>query len=252
MLPGVDDVSASPDPTSTRDTPAAPARRGLGPAGPVALVATVWPILGSVTMVSVAPFAAPWLRAQGPAGVAYFVTVLALLGAIAFAPTNIACVVAGWVFGFRAGYPAILGATVVGATLCYGVARTLAGPRVAATFNAHPKWELVRRALVEASPSKTLWLVALLRLSPVLPFGTTNVLMSTTRVPLPTYVAGTMLGLAPRMAVLVLAAAGSERLDLRAGAGWPLLIAGILATALCVVVMAFVGKRALDRATRQV
>ena len=211
----------------------------------------MWPIVGSVAVVSVAPFLAPWLRAQGPAGVGYFVAALALLGAIAFAPTYTTAAVAGWTFGFQAGFPAMLAATLVGATLCYAVARRLAGARVAATFAAHPKSELVRRALAEASRLKTLWLVTLLRLSPVLPFGTTNVLLATTRVPLGVYVAGTLLGLAPRVALVTLAAAGTERLDLSAAESWPLLGLGIGATALCIVVFAVAGKRALDRATRQ-
>lgn len=217
----------------------------------MAVIATVWPILGSVVVVSVAPFVAPSLRAQGPAGVGYFVAALAVLGAVAFAPTYTTAAVAGWTFGFRVGFPALIAATLIGATLCYAIARRLAGARVTATFEAHPKWELVRRALAEASRPKTLWLVTLLRLSPVLPFGTTNVLLATTRVPFTVYVAGTLLGLAPRVALVTLAAAGTERLDLSAAESWPLLGLGIGATAMCIVVFAVVGRRALDRATRQ-
>ena len=235
------------EPPATTSAPA----RGLGRSAPVAVVATVWPIIGSVVVVSVAPFVAPWLRAQGPAGVGYFVAALALLGAIAFAPTYTTAALAGWTFGFAAGFPAMLIATLVGSVVCYGLAHRLAGSRVATTFAQNPKWEVVRRALAEASRLKTLWLVTLLRLSPVLPFGTTNVLLATTRVPPGVYVAGTLLGLAPRIALVTLAAAGTERLDLSAAESWPLLGLGIGATAVCIVALAVAGKRALDRATRQ-
>jgi uncharacterized membrane protein YdjX (TVP38/TMEM64 family) len=242
----VSESNGTPDATMT---PMASAR-GLDRAGPVAIVATLWPILGSVTVVSTAPFVAPWLKSHGSAGVACLVAALVVLGAIAFAPTVATSAVAGWAFGFRVGFPAVLVGTLLGATLCYATARRLAGRQVAATFAEHPRWEAVRRSLVEASRWKTLWLVTLLRLSPVLPFGTTNVLLATTRVRPPVYVAGTLLGLAPRVGLIVLAAAGTERLDLSAAESWPLFVGGIAATALCIVVFAIAGKRALDRATR--
>jgi uncharacterized membrane protein YdjX (TVP38/TMEM64 family) len=216
----------------------------------VALVATGLSVLGSVATVTAAPVVAPWLREQGPAGVAYFVAAFAALGAVALAPTYSTSIVAGWTFGFGVGFPVVLAGTVAGAALCYGTARWAAGARVAAAFAAHPRWEVVRRAFVEAGAVKTLWLVVLLRLSPVLPFGTTNVLLSTTRVPLGTYVLGTLLGLAPRTGLIALAAAGAEQLDLRAADSWWLLAAGAVATVACIVTFAVLGKRALDRATR--
>ena len=247
----MDDVTATAPPIPPRNrAPEGSASRGLGRAGPVAVVATVWPIFGTVVTASAAPFVAPWLRAQGPAGVAYFVVAISVLGAIAFAPTYATSLVAGWTFGFRAGFPAILGGAVIGALACYAAARRVAGERVAATFHDHPKWEHVRRAFVESSRAKTLWLVALLRLSPVLPFGTTNVLLATTGVPLPTYVAGTILGLAPRTGLVTLAAASAGRLDPSLAESWPALVLGISATAACIVLFAVAGKRALDRATR--
>ena len=226
-----------------------PPHRGLGRAGPVAVVATVWPILGSVTVVALAPFVAPWLREQGSAGVGYFVVTLALLGAVAFAPTNATAAVAGWAFGFVTGWLAMLAATIVGAVACYGAARTLAGKRVAETFREHPKWELVRRAFVEASLLKTFWLVALLRLSPVLPFGTTNILLATTGVRLAVYVAGTLIGLAPRAALVTFAAARTEQFDPAADSGVLLLATGLAATLVCLMVLVVLGRRALRRAT---
>lgn len=242
--PAADDAAAR---TASLANNAQP--RGLGRAGPVAVFATAWPILGSVTTAASAPILAPWLRAQGAAGVGYFAAAIALLGAVAFAPTYATAVVAGWTFGFRVGFPAVLAGTLLGAAVCHAAARRVAGPRVAATFRDHPRWEVVRRALVEASPLKTLWLVLLLRLSPVLPFGTTNILLATTGVRLPTYLAGTLLGLAPRTALVTLAAAGAERLDLGAARSWPLLALGVAATAGCIVLFAVFGKRALSRAT---
>ena len=102
--------------------------------------------------------------------------------------------------------------------------------RVHGVFEDHPKWDLVRRALAEEKPLKTLWIVFLMRLSPVLPFGTTNVLMATTGVPLPLYIVGTMLGLMPRMGLVALAAAQAETFDFDSAESWWMLGFGLVAT----------------------
>jgi uncharacterized membrane protein YdjX (TVP38/TMEM64 family) len=223
----------------------------LGRSGPVAFWAIVLPVSGSLAAVAVGPLIAPWLRGQGWWGVALFTVTFAALGAVALAPTYSTSILAGWTFGFRVGFAAVIVGTVTGAVLGYLLARRVAKDRVASTFAAHPKADIVRRALAEERPLKTLWIVFLLRLSPVLPFGTTNVLMATTGVPLAIYFVGTVLGLAPRLALVALAAAGAENLDFDSAKSWWALAAGAAVTGLCIVVLAVVGKHALNRATRQ-
>ena len=225
-------------------------KKGLGRATPVAIFATVLPITGSVAVLVLGPLMAHWLRAQGIWGVFIFTVAFAILGALALAPTYSTSIIAGWTFGFALGFPAVVIGTVGGAVMCYAGARRWALERVHATFEDHPKWEVIRRALTEETALKTLWIVFLMRLSPVLPFGTTNVLMATTGVPLSIYVFGTILGLMPRMAIVALAAAGAENLDFQKGESWWVLGFGLLATGVCIVVIAMIGKRALERATR--
>lgn len=229
----------------------APKGKGLGRATPVAVVATVLPITGSLTVLAIGPFLALWLRDQGLWGVFIFTIAFAILGALALAPTYSTSLIAGWTFGFTLGFPAVVVGTVGGAVLCYVAARKWASARVQSTFRDHPRWEVIRRALAEETALKTLWIVFLMRLSPVLPFGTTNVLMATTGVPMPIYIFGTLLGLMPRMALIALAAAGAENLDFSRGESWWLMGFGLLATGVCIVVIAVMGKRALERATGQ-
>ncbi len=225
-------------------------RTALGRSGPVALIAIALPVGGSLVTVAAGPLVAPWLRGQGWWGVAVFTVTFAVLGALALAPTYSTSVLAGWAFGFRVGFPAVIVGTVTGATVGYLLARRVAKDRVESTFADHPKWDVVRRALAAERPLKTLWIVFLMRLSPVLPFGTTNVLMATTGVPLTIYVAGTLLGLAPRMGLVAIAAAGAETLDFTTAQSWWVLAGGLAATGTCVVVLAVIGKHALNRATR--
>lgn len=247
------DVGAPPAPPRDARHSPRPFRRfiqKIGPAGPVALIATVLPIAGSIGVLTLGPLAAYWLRGHGTGGAVVFTLSFMFLGAVALAPTYTTSMIAGWAFGFRVGFPAVLIGTVGGALLCYVAARRLAADRVASSFEHHPKWEVVRRALVEETAGKTLWIVFLLRLSPVLPFGTTNVLLATTRVRVWIYTLGTILGLVPRLGLVAMAAAGAERLDFASADSWWMLAGGLLATGLFILVMAVVGKRALDRATR--
>lgn len=221
--------------------------RPLGRAAPVAAIATVVPIIGALTLPGVGLMVAPWLRAHGWAGVVMLMISLASLGALTLSPTYTSSLVAGWTFGFARGLLAATVGLVAGAILCYLLARRMARERVAETFAQYPKWEIVRRALVEEKALKALWIVFLLRLSPVLPFGTTNVLLATTGVPLRIYALGTVLGLTPRMALVALAGARAERLDFDSPQSWWVLAGGLVATGVCVLVLALIGKRALDR-----
>ena len=243
------------DSTTTTPAPDKPPRArfgsALGRSGPVALIAIALPVSGSLAAVAVGPLIAPWLRGQGWWGVVLFVVAFIVLGGLALVPTYSTSLIAGWTFGFRVGFPAVVIGTVGGAVMGYLVARRVAQRRVDETFAQHPKWDVVRRALAEERPLKTLWIVFLLRLSPVLPFGTTNILMATTGVPLTIYFAGTVLGLMPRLGLVALAAAGAESLDFASAESWWMLAGGAVATGICIVVLAVVGKHALERATRQ-
>ena len=247
-----DAAAENPAPDTPADSPPAPApaHKGLGRAAPVAVVATALPIIGSLSVMALGPLMAYWLREQGIWGVFIFTVAFAILGALALAPTYTTSIMAGWTFGFALGFPAVVIGTVGGAVLCYISARKLAAERVHETFVHHPKWEVIRRALTEETPLKTLWIVFLMRLSPVLPFGTTNIMMATCGVPMPIYIVGTLLGLIPRLALIALAAAGAEHLDFSRGESWWLLIGGLAATAVAIFVMAVMGKHALERATR--
>src|SRR5918993_5532153 len=142
-------------------TPApAPAhpRRGLGRAAPVAVFATVLPICGSLATVAVGPLVAPWLREQGFRGVVIFTVAFAVLGFLMLATTYSTSIIAGWTFGFAWGFPAVTIGTLVGAISCYLVAKWLAEERVGSVFGDHPKWDIVRRALMTDRPLNTLWI----------------------------------------------------------------------------------------------
>src|SRR5438874_2619786 len=77
-----------------------------------------------------------------------------------------------------------------------------------------PRWEIGRQALIRRNTRKTIRIILPLRLSPLLPFETTNVLLAMTGVrPVP-FIVGTMLGIAPRAAAMVWAGAAMRKLEL--------------------------------------
>jgi uncharacterized membrane protein YdjX (TVP38/TMEM64 family) len=224
--------------------------REIGPAGPMALVATCLPAIGGIIMFSVAAEVVPWLHHHPALGWIVFVVAFAVFGGFALVPTWANSIIGGWTYKFALGFPSVMLGLTGAAMIGYALAHRIAGDRVEKAIAEHRKWEIVKEALVGGSTMRTIWVIFLLRLSPLLPFETTNVLLATTGVkPLP-FLIGTILGVMPRTAAIVLAAASAEKLDLHQTAGWKMLGIGLFLTVCGAVIITVIGKHALDRATR--
>ena len=163
-------------------------------------------------------------------------------------PTYVNAILGGWTFKFSIGLPAVLFGLLGSATISYLLVRWIVGHRVSNAIQEHPKWQVVRDALIGGSNLKVAGVIALIRLSPVLPFETTNVLLASCEVKLAPFLLGTMLGVAPRTLAIVFLAAHARKLDLAAAGGWWLLIVGILVTIAIVALMAVISRHALKRA----
>jgi uncharacterized membrane protein YdjX (TVP38/TMEM64 family) len=218
----------------------------------MAVIATVLPLAGAAVLVAFAARLAPWLRDQGLFGMAGFVAAFSVLGGLALVPTWANSILGGWVYHrFIIGFPIVMAGLGGAAIISYGLARLFGGHRVEDLIHRHRKWEVVRQALIGRGPLRTTWLVILVRLSPLLPFETTSVLLAVTGVrPLP-FLIGTLIGIAPRCAAIVMAATGAEHLDLHARGGKWMLLAGAAATVAGAAIIALISKHALARATRK-
>ena len=112
-----------------------------------------------------------------------------------------------------------------------------------------PKWRAVRDALASGGFGKEVLVVALVRLAPIAPFSLTNVVMAAAQVrPLP-YALGTLLGMAPRTAVLVFAASRVASADAPLAEEPWLLAAGAVATVAVVLALGWIGKKGLAQVT---
>jgi uncharacterized membrane protein YdjX (TVP38/TMEM64 family) len=229
--------------------------RRLGPTGPLALLATFGPPLGTAALVWKATAISAFLKAQGPAGVILYTGAFALLAGLALLPTYAQAILGGYVFGLGLGIPAALTGFLGGALIGYLIADRASGGRVMALMDEHPRWRLVRDALVGVDRQghglwRTMAIVALIRLPPNSPFAITNLVMASVKVPLLPFLFGTVVGLSPRTIAAVYLGSTLKTLtgeSLRSAGGRWVLIAGVVTTIIVILVIGRLAQRALTR-----
>ena len=209
------------------------------------------PPVGGTALIASLPWITPHLtkNAVAPVACGAFFT---LLAGLAILPTAVLSVFAGYAFGFAHGLPVAM-AGYTGATLvAYFLSGRIAGGRVTTLIEEYPRWHAVHAALLGGAFGKVFTVVTLLRLGPVPPFAMTNYALGATRVSLPPLVLGTVLGIIPRTAAMVSLAAGVKEFNAEglhsAEAPW-LVALGVVGTLVCMVVLTWWAKRALDRVT---
>jgi uncharacterized membrane protein YdjX (TVP38/TMEM64 family) len=235
---------------------AASALRALGPTGLLGIAWTAAPaVCGTLLLAALGPLS-EWLLYHRPLGLALYTVVFVLGAGLGFLPTYAQSILGGWVFGVGLGLPAALLGFTGGGLLGYRVARRVSRDRVLALIETNPKARAIRDALVGRSPWRTVLIVTLLRLPPNSPFALTNLVMATTGVPLPAFLAGTFLGMLPRTAVAVALAAaaastGAEDIQTFVRHRGPvLLLAGIVGGMAVLGVVGAIARRALRRVAR--
>lgn len=191
------------------------------------------------------------VAALGPAGVVAYAAVYAV-AVVLFVPGSVLTLAAGFVFGLLWGVVAVWCGATVGAAMAFLVARYLARRRVAAWAQKNPRYAAMDRAIGEQG-----WkIVALLRLSPLVPFSLSNYLYGLTAVRFWPYVAASAVAMLPGTVLYVyLGVIGKAGLEAAAGARTarsPLetaaLIVGLAATGLATWYVSHIARRALERA----
>jgi len=204
-----------------------------------ALLATAWyflPLREGLTAVQ------ERLAELGPWGVVLFEAVFVLC-VVALVPGSVLSVTAGLTYGMW-GAPLAIGGATLGGAIAFLIARHFARDRVAAWLLVHPHIEAVAEAVDEEG-----WrVVALVRLSPLLPFNMQNYLFGITRIPFGQYIVATLLGIAPGTAFDVyIGSLGNLSVKDHSPGEWAIVGAGVAATAALVWLVARKAKRHLDR-----
>jgi uncharacterized membrane protein YdjX (TVP38/TMEM64 family) len=221
--------------------------RSLGQLGPLALAATLLPPLGTAVLIGTIQQSSAWLRANDVLGLVVFVTAFAVCGGFALLPTYTPALVGGWAFGFWTGLAASMAGFAGAAAIGFGVARRVSGDRLVEVLGRHPRGLAVHDAFVQSGFLKALLVVALVRLPPNSPFALSTVGLAASRVGLAPFLAGTMVGIAPRALAAVVVGAGLARLDLAHPARSGHLLIGIATTLAVVGSLGWMAGRALRR-----
>lgn len=208
------------------------------------------PATGAALVIASVDTWLPVLQSRAEATPAWLFLATAVLTGLSLLPSHVASLICGFVAGAWAGTAIAIAGSAAAACLGYALARLLIGDRVARLVAARPRAAAVFAALVAQRARERLVLVALLRLSPVMPFAATNLLMAAARVPFGTFQWGSTLGLLPRVTALAWAGAGLARLATAGTLGPWWLAAGVVATGLALWLIGRIVGAALRSARR--
>ena len=166
-----------------------------------------------------------------------------------FVPGWILTLVAGAVYGLAAGTVIVSLASTTGAALAFLIARYVARDRVRRHVERSPKLAAVDEAIGEKG-----WrVVALLRLSPAIPFNLQNYLYGVTAIRFGPYVMASWLAMLPGTFLYVylgsVGAAAAESDQESESWRWALRIVGLLATVAVTLYVARVAQRAIREKT---
>ncbi|MFT7679383.1 MAG: putative membrane protein YdjX (TVP38/TMEM64 family), partial [Planctomycetota bacterium] len=181
----------------------------------------------------------------GAAQIPIFLLLTAVLSAFSLMPTHAASLLCGMTFGIGPGTVMALVGIAMAAALGFATLRFFLRDKAVEALSHHPRAEAIHRELSQGHYLRTIALLALIRLSPAMPFATTNLLMSTTGIHILPFVIGSILGLAPRVIAVVWIGSSLTELDLSQAADRRLLILGLVATVVVLGILRKVSKRGL-------
>jgi uncharacterized membrane protein YdjX (TVP38/TMEM64 family) len=177
-------------------------------------------------------------------GLLYVAAVLTLL------PGSALTLVAGALFGLAGGTILASLASTTGAALAFLIGRYLARHRIQALLSRYPKFDAIDTAISESD-----WkIVALLRLSPAVPFNLQNYLYGLTGIRFWPYLLTSWLAMLPTTFLYAylgdlgregLQAAAGDAKRSRSAAEWAMLIMGLLATVVVTVYLTWLARKAL-------
>lgn len=218
--------------------------RGLGPAGPWLLFAGGGPLLGFFICTVTYETWLPWFGLDATSVLVFGVSG-SVLAALCLIPTQATSLMAGYLFGPWPGTLIAFAIALVAALIGFGLWSRVVGSRVLDAIGQSEDAQKVHRALLGRGFWRTVWLIALVRLSPIMPFAGTNLLVASFGVGVRAFVCATVIGVAPRLVAVALV--GSELSEFAWGAGgdrW-LTVLALAATLLVLAMISLTARKAL-------
>lgn len=195
-----------------------------------------------------------WVRGLGVWGPLAYAAVY-VVAVVALVPASAMTLAAGAIFGPLVGTAVVSAGSTLGAALAFLIARHLARDAVARRVRRYPRFDAIDRAIGEGG-----WkVVALLRLSPAVPFNLQNYLYGLTRVRFWPCVLTSWVAMLPGTLMYVyLGHAGRAGLEAASGGGtrtparWAMLGIGLAATVAVTLYVTRLARKALsERSTVQ-
>jgi uncharacterized membrane protein YdjX (TVP38/TMEM64 family) len=184
-----------------------------------------------------------WVKGMGAAGMVLYGAVY-VIAVLLFVPGIVLTLGAGFLFGLGWGIVLVSVASTIAAALAFVIARYVARGAVERLARNSPKFAAIDRAI-----GKEGWkVVALLRLSPLVPFSLSNYLYGLTSVRLGPYVATSWAAMLPATVLYVYLGAAGRTIGEKAPRSpweWVFLGAGLAATAVVTVLLTRRAKREL-------
>ena|SRR5215467_14550618 len=209
-----------------------PSRAVLRLVAAAALLLVLWVLAAELPLLRWISLAAARLQGSGAAGALLWTAAL-YVATLLLAPIIPLVLASGWLFGAW-GIPLALAACVASAATSFGAARAVGRGAFTGWLLARPR----ARALAELAADGGLATVALIRISPLLPFTPSNVVLGLTGLRTRDLVLGTFLGMAPGVVLyvwagsLVPSAAALEQHELPGPLPWILIASSFAAAAI--------------------
>jgi uncharacterized membrane protein YdjX (TVP38/TMEM64 family) len=184
-----------------------------------------------------------WVKGMGAAGMALYAAVY-VVAVVLFVPGIVLTLGAGFLFGLGWGIVLVSVASTLAAALAFLIARYLARDAVRGLAERNPRFEAIDRAI-----GKEGWkVVALLRLSPLVPFSLSNYLYGLTAVRFVPYLLTSWVAMMPATVLYVYLGAAGRKIGEKAPRSpweWAFLGAGLAATAVVTVLLTRRAKKEL-------
>ena len=166
-----------------------------------------------------------WIDGLGPSGAVLFAAIY-VVATLLFLPARILTLAAGALFGIVGGFLLVYAAAMAAAVAAFYITRYAPRERVKKFFARHALLRTVNKALRKAG-----WrVIALMRLSPLVPFTVQNYFYGATKVTFAQFALGTAVGIAPGTLVEVALGATGRAAAGGGAADWAMLGVGVVAT----------------------
>ncbi len=192
------------------------------------LFAVTAPALGAILLISSSNIWLTRIQAMESWSIPVFLILTVFFVGLSLIPTHASSLISGMLFGLIEGPIYALFAVVAASYFAFQLMSFIIKDSAYDALLKRPSAAEIHAELLAKNGFKAILLIALIRLSPIMPFAGTNLLLAASKVKTSYFLNGSFLGLAPRVILVAMAGAGLAELDLSKSSNiWLALVGGI-------------------------